>query len=255
MVCSRNNFKVRPDYLLRARRCAVCQKVRSLTQHFRKKRFSCFWGQITHSLKTAIWPMLACHFRDGVDLQKKVPLGVFPKPTRRSYVRVYPTPNPPQAGQKNRRPGLCHSRKLLWLVNAQPNKQPNKPTQIGAAHARHRHAAWLARRGERTLRVPPCCSLPVSHSGGPRTSRRPSLVVVRACTVRACVLAWRGVPRKRKRKEYRPKKDKSPRQEKCCVRAAGLGSAIAAAFLCVRSEPSDASPVQGARGTPILCPM
>ena len=99
-----------------------------------------------------------------------------------------------------------------------------------------------------------------------RTSRRSSSVVVRACTARACVLAWRGVPRKarmragvarraakRKRKECRPKKDKSPKQEKCCMRAAWLGSAIAAALLCVRSEPSDASHVQGARATPNRC--
>ena len=52
---------------------AVCQNVRSLTQNFRKTRFSCFWGvkQITHSRKTAIWSMFERHFRGRVDLQKK----------------------------------------------------------------------------------------------------------------------------------------------------------------------------------------
>ena len=85
--------------------------------------------------------------------------------------------------------------------------------------------------GERTLRVPPCCSLPVNHSGGPHVA---SFVVGRhPCVHGACVRA--GVARraaKRKRKECRPKKDKSPKQEKCCLCAARLGSAIAAA--CVR---------------------
>ena len=36
-----------------------------------KKRFSCFWGQITHTGKTAVWSVLACHFRGKVGLPKK----------------------------------------------------------------------------------------------------------------------------------------------------------------------------------------
>ena len=60
-----------------------------------------FWGQITHSRETAIWPMLACHFQGRVDLQKKkVPLEVLLKLTRPSYMRVWPNPIPPEAGQK-----------------------------------------------------------------------------------------------------------------------------------------------------------
>ena len=106
--------------------------------------------------------------------------------------------------------------------------------------------------GERALRVPPCCSFPVSHSGGPHVV---SFVVGRRpCVHGACVRA--GAARRaaeRKREKCRPKKDKSPRQGKCCVRAARLGSAIAASFLCVRSDPSDSSPVQGAPVTTTLC--
>ena len=45
--------------------------MRSLTPNFRKKRFSCFWGQITHIRTKSILSMLAPHFRGRVDLPKK----------------------------------------------------------------------------------------------------------------------------------------------------------------------------------------
>jgi hypothetical protein len=102
-----------------------------------------------------------------------------------------------------------------------------------------------------------------------RTSYRSSLGVVRARAARACVLVWRDVPRKAcaragvARRAAKKKKKKVPAKEgqrtkvqdkkESCVRAARLGSAMAAAPLCVRSDLSDASLVQGARGAPILC--
>ena len=104
-----------------------------------------------------------------------------------------------------------------------------------------------------------------------RTSHRSSLGVVRVRAACACVLAWRDVPRKacaragvarratkRRRKECRPKKDKGQKSNirkkaACVLQAARPGSAIAAASWCVRSDPSDASPVQGARATVNLC--
>ena len=45
--------------------------MRSLAPNFRKKRFSCFWGQITHTRKKSILSMFAPHFRDRVELPKK----------------------------------------------------------------------------------------------------------------------------------------------------------------------------------------
>ena len=102
-----------------------------------------------------------------------------------------------------------------------------------------------------------------------RTSYRSSLGAVRARAARACVLVWRDVPRKAcaragvARRAAKKKKKKVPAKEgqrtkvqekkESCVRAAGFGSAMAAASLCVRSDLSNASPVQGARGARILC--
>ena len=102
-----------------------------------------------------------------------------------------------------------------------------------------------------------------------RTSYRSSLGVVRARAARACVLVWQDAPRKAcaragvARRAAKKKKKKVPAKEgqrtkvqdkkESCVRAAGLGSAMAAASLCVRSDLSNASPVQGARGAPLLC--
>ena len=96
-----------------------------------------------------------------------------------------------------------------------------------------------------------------------RTSFRSSLGVVRARAARACVLVWRDVPRKacaragvarraakKKKKKVPAKEQRTKIQDKkeSCVRAAVLGSAMAAASLCVRSDLSNASPVHGARG-------
>ena len=103
-----------------------------------------------------------------------------------------------------------------------------------------------------------------------RTSYRSSLGVVRARAARPCVLVWRDVPGKacaragvasRAAKEEEEEKvpakagqrTKVQDKKESCVRAAGLGSAMAAASLCVRSDLSNASPVQGARGALILC--
>ena len=102
-----------------------------------------------------------------------------------------------------------------------------------------------------------------------RTSYRSSLGVVRARAARACVLAWQGALRKAcaragvARRAAKKKKKKVPAKEgqrtkvqdkkESRVRTAGLGSAMATASLCVRSDLSNASPVQGARGAPLLC--
>ena len=122
--------------------------------------------------------------------------------------------------------------------------------------------------GERTLRVPPCCSFPVSHSGGPHVvsfvaGRRPC---ARGARVRAGVArraaesvraSWRGKACRKKEEEKVPAKEgqrtKAQDKKESCVRVAGLWSAMAAASLCVRSDLSNASPVQGARGPPLPC--
>ena len=76
---------------------------------------------------------------------------------------------------------------------------------------------------------PPLCSLPVSHAGA-RTARAARRVVrrrsfVRARRVRACVLARRGVPRKEEKRvpAKEEQNNRSPKQERSCVRAARLG--------------------------------
>ena len=97
-----------------------------------------------------------------------------------------------------------------------------------------------------------------------RTSYRSSLGIVRARAACACVLVWRDVPWKacaqagvarraaKKEEEKVPAKEQRTKiqdKKESCVRAAGLGSAMAmaAASLCVRSDLSNASPVHGAR--------
>ena len=55
------------------------------------------------------------------------------------------------------------------LVSSLRNKRPDlsgRPPCKGVAIGVARRGGRLG--GERTLRVPPCCSFPVSHSGGPR---------------------------------------------------------------------------------------
>ena len=106
-----------------------------------------------------------------------------------------------------------------------------------------------------------------------RTSHRSSLGVVRARSARVCVLVWQDAPRKacaragvaRRAAKKKKKKKEVPAKEgqrtevqdknkkESCARAAGLGSTMAVASLCVRSGLSNASPVQGARGTAPLC--
>ena len=104
-----------------------------------------------------------------------------------------------------------------------------------------------------------------------RTSYRSSLGVVRARAARACVLVWQDAPRKacaragvaRRAAKKKKKKKEVPAKEgqrtevqdkkESRARAAGLGSTMAVASLCVRSDLSNASPVQGARGAPLLC--
>ena len=70
------------------------------------------------------------------------------------------------------------------LRNRRPRlsgRPPCKGVSIGVA----RRGARLS--GERTLRVPPSCSLPVSHAGGPHVA---SFTVGRPCAcVRACARA------------------------------------------------------------------
>ena len=70
------------------------------------------------------------------------------------------------------------------LRNKRPDfsgRPPCKGVAIGVAKR------GGARSGERTLRIPPSCSVPVSHAGGPHVA---SFVVDRPCAcVRACVRA------------------------------------------------------------------
>ena len=117
--------------------------------------------------------------------------------------------------------------RLSSLRNKRPDlsgRPPCKGVAIGAA----RRTARLG--GESTLRVPPCCSFPVSSQPLRRTARRivrrwASFVRARrACACwcgktrrgrRARELAWQGVPQKRRRrkKKCRPKKDKGQRSK------------------------------------------
>ena len=63
------------------------------------------------------------------------------------------------------------------------------------------------RSGERTLRIPPSCSDPVSHACGPHVASfvRRSSVRARA-SVRACGRAWRATQCEASRKKERPAK-------------------------------------------------
>ena len=49
--------------------------------------------------ETAILVISASHFRARVATPKKAPLGIRLKPTRPSYMRIWPEPNPPEARQ------------------------------------------------------------------------------------------------------------------------------------------------------------
>ena len=58
----------------------------ALLRTFVKKRFSCFWGQITHTGETAVWSGWHAISEIGWT-SRKVPLGVLLRSTRPSYVR------------------------------------------------------------------------------------------------------------------------------------------------------------------------
>ena len=111
------------------------------------------------------------------------------------------------------------------------NKRPDlsgRPPCKGVAIGVARRGARLG--GERTLRVPPCCSFPVSHPGGPHVV---SFVAGRrSCALSARVRAgvarraakgvrasWRGKACRKKEEEekrsagQRRTKDRGPRQE------------------------------------------
>ena len=63
------------------------------------------------------------------------------------------------------------------------------------------------RSGERTLRIPPSCNLPVSHACGPRVAsfvRRSSTCA--PASMRACRRAWRAAQCESSRKKERPAK-------------------------------------------------
>ena len=77
------------------------------------------------------------------------------------------------------------------------------------------------RSGERTLRIPPSCSFPVSHACGPHVAsfvRRSSVCAL--ASVRACGRAWRAAQCEASRKKE---------QEKGAVRAARPPRAVGAA--------------------------
>ena len=111
------------------------------------------------------------------------------------------------------------------------NKRPDlsgRPPCKGVAIGVARRGGRLG--GERTLRVPPCCSFPVSHSGGPHVvsfvAGRRSCALgarVRAGVARRAAegvrASWRGKACRKKEEEekrsagQRRTKDRGPRQE------------------------------------------
>ena len=81
--------------------------MRSLTQNFRRKRFSCAFGVKSHAAgKRRFGRYFYAISEIRHTSRKKMLLGVWLKPTRPSYTRVWSRPSPPQANQKNRRSGL-----------------------------------------------------------------------------------------------------------------------------------------------------
>ena len=99
-----------------------------------------------------MWPF-ASHFRDRVHLKKKVPLGVRLISTRRRRPRVFCKTNSrgPEINSLDRGCGV--------------GRPPCKGVAIGVA----RRGALLG--GDRALRIiPPSCSGPVSHAGGPHVA-------------------------------------------------------------------------------------
>ena len=140
---------------------------------------------------------------------------------------------------------LCARRpEVFWrfLVVFLRNKRPGLSGQPPCKGV----AIWVARKGgrlsgERTLRIPPCCSLPVSHAGG--GLHVASSVVGRPCVRAACVrasLAKRAA--KKKRKTGRPKKRNiNPEEENAACVLQDRGTQELGVFLCVRS---DSGPVE-----------
>ena len=66
-------------------------------------------------------------------------------------------------------------------------------------------------------------------------------------------MARRAAKKKKKIPAREGQRTKAQDKKEGCMRAAGLGSAMVAASLCVRSDLSNASPGQGARGPPLPC--
>ena len=87
-------------------------------------------------------------------------------------------------------------------------KETKRPDLLGRPHCKG-VAIGVARRGarrsgERTLRIPPSCSFPVSHACGPHAAsfvRRPSVCAL--ASVRACGRAWRAAQCEASRKNER----------------------------------------------------
>ena len=108
-------------------------------------------------------------------------------------------------GLRNERPGLSAGR------------PPCKSMAIGAAKRRGRLG------GGRALRIPPHCSGPVNHAGGPgadRTSRR-VFVVDRPCAhARPRVLAWLNEPQEEREKTAGQRRGGIPHKKKRRARVA-----------------------------------
>ena len=107
--------------------------------------------------------------------------GERPAQTSRPQAQTRPLGEPPANAGEDRS-------SLSSLRNKRPDlsgRPPWKGVAIGVA----RRGGRL--NGERTLRAPPCWSLPVSHAGGPHVA---SFVVGRPCKRGTCVRA--GVARR-----------------------------------------------------------
>ena len=143
--------------------------------------------------------------------------------------------HPPVVVQANL---FCSEMLLLLLLLQQfrfGNKRPGlsgRPPCKGVAIGVARRGGRLS--GERALRVPPCCSFPVNHPGGPHVA---SFVVGhRSCVHGACVRAgvarhaaksvragWRGEACREKEKRRVPAKEgQKPKTRKMRCRSATL---------------------------------
>ena len=97
------------------------QKKRSLLTHsVQKYVFRAFGAKLHTAGKSRFFRCLCAISETGRTYRNTVPTGVWLKSTRPSYMRVYPMPNQPQAGQTNRRPGLFG---FFWHAHA-PTARP-----------------------------------------------------------------------------------------------------------------------------------